>query len=222
MVFNVSINVVDPSQQSFVPGAFGGASQVVLNTTSFDDILAQVNNVAVSLGAQQLGSDPAPISLVSTGCYANITSERASDGGGVRAGDGFRDCATACATPFAMFNSSYTFWNCMAIGATAYYVEEAGLAVDTDDLASVGNRMGFESLSQFNATQIFNDALNCIQGSCQDYSLGSCSTNISRLDISNSANMASALFNGLGDYCSGMDNVVDSDIAGPGVSAGPV
>lgn len=224
MVTNVSIAVVVPGQQSFVPGAFGGASQVVLNTTSFDDILAQIHNVGQSLAAQRNGSsDPAPITLVSTGCYLNASAELAAGDGaaGVRASDGFyRDCATACASPEIMFNSSYTFWNCMTLGATTQYIERQGLAVDGDDLDAVGSRMGFERLSQFNSTQIFSDALSCIKGSCQDYSLGSCTSDVATMDISGVTNQAEALFNGLQGYCTGMDDVVDSDIAGPGVSGG--
>lgn len=218
MVFNVSINVVTPGQQSFLPGAFGSASQVVLNTTSFDDIIAQINNVAVSLDAQKNGENPAPISLLSMGCYANASSELAATGAGVRAGDGFRDCATACADPEIMFNSSYTFWNCLTLGATAQYAQDDGLAIEPDRLDAVGRRMGFESLDVFNASQIFGDALSCIQGSCQDYSLGSCTSSISTMNLDGVQDKARALFEGLQDYCTGMDDVVDSDIAGPGVS----
>lgn len=221
MVQNASLKIINPSQQSFVPGAFGGAAQVVLNTTSFDDILSQLNNVAQTYDAQAGGDVVAPISLVSTGCYANATSEDAyasAGGEGVRDGAGYRDCAAACASPATMFNSSYTFWNCLTLGAASQYVQDQGLAVDAGDVAGVGADMGFAALDQFNATQILDDTLTCIRGSCQDYSLGTCSDGIAQLNISDAENPVMALFVGLQDYCGGMDDVVDSDIAGPGVS----
>lgn len=221
MVQNASLNIIDPSQQSFVPGAFGGAAQVVLNTTSFDDIISQLNNVAHTFDAQIAGEQSAPISLVATGCYANATSEDAygsAAGEGVRDGAGYRDCAAACASPATMFNSSYTFWNCMTLAAASQYVQDEGLAVDSEDVAAVGADMGFAALTQFNATQIFDDTLSCIRGSCQDYSLGTCSDEITQLDISSVSNKATALFVGLENYCASMNDVVDSDIAGPGVS----
>lgn len=221
MVQNASLNIIDPSQQSFVPGAFGGAAQVVLNTTAFDDIISQLNNVAQTFDAQVAGQNSAPISLVSTGCYANATSEDAygsAAGEGLRDGAGYRDCAAACASPATMFNSSYTFWNCLTLGAASQYVQDQGLAVDSGDVAAVGADMGFATLAQFNATQIFDDTLSCIRGSCQDYSLGACSDEIAQLNITGLSNQATALFVGLENYCSGMDDVVDSDIAGPGVS----
>lgn len=217
MVYNVDFNVIDPSQQSFVPGAFGAASQVVLNTTSFDDILAQLQTVVQSFQDQQEDEEPPALSLISTGCYTNATSE-ALGGNGVETGAGYRDCVAACSDPTMMFNSSYTFWNCLTLGAAGLYVNDKNLIVDTGSLTDAGSSMGFDSLDQFNSTQIFDDLLQCIKGSCQDYSLGSCSRSISALDISGATNKVSALYDGLQGYCGGMDSVVNSDIAGPGVS----
>lgn len=220
MSHSVGVSVVNPSEQGFIPRPFGGGgSQVVLNTTSFVDILGQLNNIDQSVSAQEEGDNPGPISLMSTGCYINSTGEQDAGGNGVRAGDGYRDCVSACEDPAVMFNSSYTFWNCLTLGAASLYLDTMSLRVDSTELAAAGDTMGFESLSQFNYTQIFDNALQCIKGSCQDYSLGSCSENITKLDISGSSNQAMALFDGLQDYCSGMDSVVNSDIAGPGVSA---
>lgn len=220
MVYNVGFDVIDASQQNFVPGAFGAASQVVLNTTSFDDILAQLQNVVQSYEAQQEGANPPTLSLISTGCYTNATSEQAEGGTGVETGTGtgYRDCAAACSDPAEMFNSSYTFWNCLTLGAASLYVNDQDLIIDTASLADAGATMGFDGLDQFNSTQIFKNAIQCITGSCQDYSLGSCSSNISTLDISGASNQVLALYDGLQDYCAGMDSVVNSDIAGPGVS----
>lgn len=217
----MAVRLEDLGQQSFVPRPFGGSSQVVLNTTSFSAILSQLNNVDQSLDAQQDLQEPAPISILSTGCYLNSTSEHAADGAGMRAGDGYRDCPSACASPNTMFNSSYTLWNCLTLAAASVYVADQDMILDASDLTSVGQKMGFDSLDQFNATQIFSNTLECIKGSCSDYSLGSCSKNISNLDISGAQNEVLALFNGLQGYCDGMESVVNSDIAGPGVGRPP-
>lgn len=220
MVYSVGVSVVDPSEQGFIPKPFGGGgSQVVLNTTSFADIIGQLNSIDQAMSAQEEGRNPQPISLVSTGCYINSTGEYDADGNGVRAGDGYRDCASACEDPAVMFNSSYTFWNCLTLGAASLYYDNMSMRVNQDELVAVGEKMGFDSLYQFNYTQIFDNTIQCIKGSCQDYSLGSCSDNITKLEISGSANQAMAIFDSLQDYCSGMDSVVNSDIAGPGVSA---
>lgn len=221
MTNSVPVRLEDLGQQSFIPRPFGGRSQVVLNTTSFSAILSQLNNVDQSLAAQENSEEPGPLSILSTGCYLNATSENAADGAGMRAGDGYRDCPAACADPSTMFNSSYTLWNCLTLGAASAYVADYDLAVDSVDLTYVGTRMGFDSLDQFNATQIFSDALQCIKGSCSDYSLGSCSKNVTNLSLDGVQNEVLALFNGLQSYCGGMESVVDSDLAGPGVGHPP-
>ncbi|KAJ4387113.1 hypothetical protein N0V93_007701 [Gnomoniopsis smithogilvyi] len=213
---SVPVRLEDLGQQSFIPRPFGGRSQVVLNTTSFSAILSQLNNVDQSLAAQENLEEPGPLSILSTGCYLNATSENAADGSGMRAGDGYRDCPAACADPSTMFNSSYTLWNCLTLGAASAYVADYDLSVNSADLTSVGLRMGFDSLDQFNATQIFYDALQCIKGSCSDYSLGSCSKNVTGLTLDGVQNEVLTLFNGLQSYCSGMESVVNSDLAGPG------
>lgn len=220
MVQAIPMDLVDPGERSFIPKAFGGGAQVVLNTTNTDDILTQLYDATTALYTQRLGDNnnqsPSPLNLMSTGCYVNATEESLSyNGSGVRAGDGWRDCVQACSDPGMMFNSSYTFWNCVTLGAASLYQETQGLVVG--DLSTVGQSLGFESLSQFNGTQIFTDTVQCIKSSCTDYSLGSCSRNITTLDISSAQDMVSALFEGVHEYCSGMDSVVNSDIAGPGV-----
>lgn len=217
MSISVPVRLEDLGQQSFIPRPFGGSAQVVLNTTSFSTILSQLNNVDQSLAAQNNGQDPGPLSILSTGCYLNTTTENAADGSGMRAGDGYRDCVAACADPATMFNSSYTLWNCLTLGAASAYVADYDMSVDSTDLMNVGLRMGFDSLDQFNSTQIFTDALQCIKGSCSDYSLGSCSKNITTLSLDGVQNEVLALFSGLQDYCDGMESVVNSDLAGPGV-----
>lgn len=218
MVQPVPLDVTDPGEQSFIPKAFGGGAQVILNTTSTDDILNQLNTATAALNAQRDDdATPSPLELMSTGCYVNGTEESSYDGNGVRAGDGWRDCVQACSDPGMMFNSSYTFWNCLTLGAASLYQETQGLLLDSGTVASVGQSFGFDSLEQFNGTQILTDTVSCIKSSCQDYSLGSCSKNITTLDITGSKDMVSALFNGLQEYCAGMDSVVNSDIAGPGV-----
>lgn len=217
MVYSVPVTLEDLGQQSFIPRPFGGSSQVVLNTTSFTAILGQLNNVEQSLNAQLDSAEPGPLSILSTGCYLNSTSETAADGSGMRAGDGYRDCAIACSQPSTMFNSSYTLWNCLTLAAASVYVADHNMIVDSVDLTTVGQRMGFDSLDQFNATQIFSNTLQCIKGSCTDYSLGSCSKNITTLDISGAQNEVLALWSGLQSYCGGMESVINSDLAGPGV-----
>lgn len=221
MSTSVPVRLEDLGQQSFIPRPFGGRSQVVLNTTSFSAILNQLNNVDQSLAAQESREVPGPLSILSTGCYLNATSENAADGSGMRAGDGYRDCPAACADPSTMFNSSYTLWNCLTLGAASAYVADYDLSVNAADLTNVGLRMGFDSLDQFNATQIFTDALQCIKGSCSDYSLGSCSKNITALSLDGVQNEVLTLFNGLQSYCTGMESVVNSDLAGPGVRICP-
>lgn len=218
MVYSIAVTLEDLGAQSFVPRPFGGSAQVVLNTTSFTSILGQLYNVEQSLVAQENGAEPPPVSILKTGCYLNSTSEAAFDGGaGMRAGDGFRDCSAACASPETMFNSSFTFWNCLTLAAASTYVSDWEMILDEDSLTAAGETMGFSGLDQFNATQILDDTLKCIKGSCADYSLGSCSKNITTLDITGSQNDVSALWEGLQDYCDGMESVVNSDIAGPGV-----
>lgn len=217
MALAVALSLVSPNEQSFIPGAFGGGSQVVLNTTSTDDILNQLSNVHNALNAQKENQAAAPLDLISTGCYLNGTDESLYNGTGVRAADGWRDCMVACSNPSTMFNSSYTWWNCLTLGAASLYQETQGMDVDAGSVSSLGETFGFESLNQFNGTQILSDSVQCIKASCQDYSLGSCSKNITTLDISGSQDKVLALFDGLQNYCSGMDSVVDSDIAGPGV-----
>lgn len=215
--YDVPLALVNPTQQSFVPRPFGGSAfQVVLNTTSFESILLQLNDTAQSATAQRSDQQQRPptISLLETGCYTNTSSSGAD---GVATGEGWRDCATACASPDMMFNSSFTLWNCLTLGAAALYAGSQGMVVDSGDLATVGAGLGFSSLDQFNGTQIFSDALSCIKGSCEDYSLGSCSTNITTLDIGGSQDEVTALFEGLQGYCDGASSIVDSDIAGPGV-----
>lgn len=218
MVYSVAVALENVAEQSFAPRPFGGGpSQIILNTTSFSSIIGQLNNVAQSRNAQEGGYEPGPLSILSTGCFLNATSENAAQGDGTRAGDGFRDCAAACSQPGTMFNSSYTFWNCLTLAAASVYVEEMNMIVDDESLAEAGAQMGFDSLDSFNATQIFDDTLQCIKGSCENYNLGSCSTNITFLDISGAQDEVLALWSGLQGYCGGMESVVNSDIAGPGV-----
>lgn len=213
------MGLTTPQEQSFIPNAFGGGAQVVLNTTAFDDIIGQLQAVATSRQAQETNQSPGPVEFMSTGCYVNGTAEQSANGTGVRAGDGWRDCPQACSTPGMMFNSSYTFWNCLTLGAASLYQEMDGTNFDADDLAIVGQELGFQTLAEFNGTQIFSDTLSCIKSSCQDYSLGSCSKNITSLtmDSLGSQDQVLELFTGLSDYCSGMDSVINTDIAGPGV-----
>lgn len=225
MVQPLPLDLVDPGELSFIPKAFGGGAQVVLNTTNTDDIFLQLNDATAALYVQRLGESNnnnsdgslSPLTLMSTGCYVNSTVEAMGDynGTGVPAGDGWRDCVQACAHPATMFNSSYTFWNCLTLGAASLYQENKGLVLG--DLSAAGQGLGFASVDQFNGTQILGDTVQCIKSSCTDYSLGSCSHNITTLDISDAQDMVSALFDGVHEYCSGMDSVVNSDIAGPGV-----
>ncbi|CAN8102469.1 unnamed protein product [Discula destructiva] len=217
MVYSIAVTLENLAEQGFAPRPFGGSSQVVLNTTSFSSILSQLHNVDQSFNAQESDDEPGPLSLLETGCYLNSTSEAAMDGGGQRAGDGFRDCAAACADPSTMFNSSFTLWNCLTLAAASVYVADLDMIIDADSLMHAGGSMGFDNLDQFNSTQIFDDTLKCITGSCQDYSLGSCSTTITTLNISTAENEVIALWSGLLSYCDGLESVVNSDIAGPGV-----
>lgn len=205
--YDVPLELVNPTQQSFVPRPFGGSAfQVVLNTTSFDDILSQLQDTAQSATAQRAGQQPTAISFMDQGCYTNSS-----------AGGGLRDCVSACASPALMFNSSFTLWNCLSLGAASLYASADGMTVDSADLSAVGQGLGFTSLDEFNGTQILKDTLSCIKGSCQDYSLGSCATNITMLDISGTLDSVTALFEGLQGYCDGASSIVNSDIAGPGV-----
>lgn len=66
--------------------------------------------------------------------------------------------------------------------------------------------------------QILDNTVNCIKGSCQYYSLGSCTDNVTTLDISGPQDKVVDLFNALQGYCDGEESIVNSDIAGPGVS----
>ncbi|PSR77102.1 hypothetical protein BD289DRAFT_445831 [Coniella lustricola] len=229
----VSIELIDPGQQSFLPRPFGGSAQIVLNTTSFDDIILQLSDVAqaseTQLAEQAASNTPTTsssssssigaLSILSSGCYINSTAEAAAanSNGWAVGGNYYKDCAAACANPSLMFNSSYTLWNCLTLAAASQYVGSGQLTIDTSELTTAGASMGFTSLADFNATQIFEDTTNCIKASCQDYSLGSCSSNVTDLEIGGSANQAMALYHGAKDYCSGMDSAVNSDIAGPGV-----
>lgn len=213
----LSLLLVDPTEQSFIPKAFGGGTQIVLNTTSTDDILSQLSDATLKVTAQRENQATTPLELMSTGCYVNGTEEAQSAEGGVRAGDGYRDCAQACSDPGMMFNSSYTFWNCLTLGAASLYAETGDLVLDASSVSVAGVHLGFASLADFNGTQILTDAVSCIKASCQDYSLGSCSRNTTALDILEAQDMVAALWNGVSDYCDGMDSVVNSDIAGPGV-----
>lgn len=189
------------------------AFQVVLNTTSFGSIMSQLNDTAGAAAAQMGGSSqPPPVSLLETGCFTN-----SSAGSGARAGEGWRDCVEACSTPSSMFNSSFTFWNCLTLGAVAMYAQSDGMVLDAGRVASVGAGLGFSSLDEFNSTQILSNTVDCIKGSCQDYSLGSCTDNITTLDISGSQDKVVDLFNALQGYCDGEESIVNSDIAGPGV-----
>ncbi|ROW13978.1 hypothetical protein VPNG_04097 [Cytospora leucostoma] len=225
--YTVPLELVNPTQQSFVPRPFGGSAfQIVLNTTSFESILSQLDDTAQSAAAQRENQQPPTLSLMDTGCYyyTNSSSSSADDEDAVVSGQGWRDCAIACATPELMFNSSFTLWNCLTLGAAALYATAittttglGGLTLDPDDLSTVGQDLGFSSLSQFNGTQIFADTLSCIKGSCQDYSLGSCDDDITSLDISGSQDEVTALYEGLQGYCDGTSSIVNSDIAGPGV-----
>ncbi|KAI7782436.1 hypothetical protein LA080_013435 [Diaporthe eres] len=209
----VRLELVGPEELSFVPRFGRSAFQVVLNTTSFGSIMSQLNDTAAAAAAQAAGSSqPPPVSLLETGCFTN-----SSAGNGRRAGDGWRDCVEACSAPSAMFNSSFTFWNCLTLGAVALYAQSDGLVLDSGQVASVGQGLGFSSLDEFNSTQILSDTVNCIKGSCQDYSLGSCTDNITSLDISGSQDKVVDLFNALQGYCDGEESIVNSDIAGPGV-----
>ncbi|KAF3767123.1 hypothetical protein M406DRAFT_328223 [Cryphonectria parasitica EP155] len=217
MVYSVPVTLVNPGEQSFLPNAFGGSAQVILNTTSFSDVLGQLGTVSQISKTQHDGGSPAPLTLMLTGCYVNASSESAVDGAGTRAGSGYRDCTTACSDVSMMFNSSYTLWNCLTLAAASQYVDDQVLILDSDELATAGDSMGFSDLGQFNATSIFSNTLQCIQSSCQDYSLGSCTKNITTLDISRVSDQVSALYNGLQTYCDGMDSAINSDIAGPGV-----
>ncbi|KAK7734220.1 hypothetical protein SLS53_007868 [Cytospora paraplurivora] len=224
--YTVPLELVNPTQQSFVPRPFGGSAfQVVLNTTSFESILSQLDDTAQSAAAQRKNQQPPTLSLMDTGCYYYTNSSSSStDDDAVVSGKGWRDCAVACATPDLMFNSSFTLWNCLTLGAAALYATttttssgQGGLTLDPDDLLTVGQDLGFSSLAQFNGTQIFEDTLSCIKGSCQDYSLGSCADNITSLDISGAQDEVTALYEGLQGYCDGASSIVNSDIAGPGV-----
>lgn len=217
MAIAVPMDLVTPDEQSFIPKAFGGGAQVVLNTTSTDDILDQLSAATAALDAQRNDQAPSPFNFMSTGCYVTGSEESASDGNGGRAGDGWRDCVQACSDPGMMFNSSFTFWNCLTLGAASLYQETQGLVFDAGSLATVGERLGFDSLDQFNGTQILGDTLRCIKASCQDYTLGSCSKNITTLDMTGAQDQVAALFSGMQGYCAGMDSAVNSDIAGPGV-----
>ena len=213
----VRLQLVGPEELSFVPRFGLSAFQVVLNTTSFGSIMSQLNDTASAAAAQAGGSaQPPAVSLLDTGCFTN-----SSAGSGARAGEGWRDCVEACSAPNAMFNSSFTFWNCLTLGAVALYAQTDGLVLEPGRLASVGQSLGFSSLDQFNSTQILSNTVNCIKGSCQDYSLGSCADNITNLDISGSQDKAVDLFNALQGYCDGEDSIVNSDIAGPGVRTPP-
>ncbi|KAK2614207.1 hypothetical protein N8I77_001053 [Diaporthe amygdali] len=208
----VPLELVGPEELSFVPRFGRSAFQVVLNTTSFGSIISQLDDVAQSAAAQASAQQPPPISLLETGCFTN-----SSAGNGLRAGEGWRDCVEACSTPASMFNSSFTFWNCLTIGAVALYAQTDGMVLDSAKVASVGQGLGFSSLDEFNSTQILSNTVNCIKGSCQDYSLGSCTDNITTLDISGSQDKVTDLFSALQGYCDGEESVVNSDIAGPGV-----
>lgn len=210
----VSLELVGPEELSFVPRFGRSAFQVVLNTTSFGSIMSQLNDTATAAAAQAAGSlEPPPVSLLETGCFTN-----SSAGNGRRAGEGWRDCVEACSTPSAMFNSSFTFWNCLTLGAVALYAQSEGMVLDQGQMATVGQGLGFSSLDEFNSTQILSNTVNCIKGSCQDYSLGSCTDNITTLDLSGSQDKVVDLFNALEGYCDGEESIVNSDIAGPGVS----
>lgn len=175
--------------------------------------MSQLNDTAASAAAQAGGSSqPPPVSLLETGCFTN-----SSAGDGARAGEGWRDCVEACSTPSSMFNSSFTFWNCLTLGAVALYAQSGGMVLDSGRVATVGSGLGFSSLDEFNSTQILDNTVNCIKGSCQDYSLGSCTDNVTTLDISGSQDKVVDLFNALQGYCDGEESIVNSDIAGPGV-----
>ncbi|KAL1859475.1 hypothetical protein Daus18300_009620 [Diaporthe australafricana] len=208
----VQLELMGPEELSFVPRFGRSAFQVVLNTTSFGSILSQLNDVGQAAAAQANGQQPPPVSLLETGCFTN-----SSAGSGARAGEGWRDCVEACSTPASMFNSSFTFWNCLTLGAVALYAQSAGMALDSAGVATVGQGLGFSSLAEFNSSQILDNTVNCIKGSCQDYSLGSCTDNITTLDISGSQDKVSDLFSALQGYCDGEESIVNSDIAGPGV-----
>lgn len=222
MVAPAVFALMTPGEQSFIPRPFGGGTaQMVLNTTSFASILGQLGTVAQARREQLSGISPLPIPLLDTGCALNATSERitTTGGNGVRGGDGvYRDCVAACAEPGIMFNSSYTFYNCLTLGAASWYHSNNSLTIDAAQLADAGADLGFASLNDFNATQIFGNALSCIKSSCQDYSLGSCDEAITTLDVSDAADKVLGMYVGLEGYCDGMTSVVNSDIAGPGVS----
>lgn len=209
----VSLELVGPEELSFVPKFGRAAFQVVLNTTSFGSIMSQLNDTAAARDAQAAGAlQPPPVSLLETGCFTN-----SSAGTGARAGEGWRDCVEACSTPSSMFNSSFNFWNCLTIGAVALYAQSDGMVLNSGAVATVGQGLGFSSLDEFNSTQIFANTVDCIKGSCQDYSLGSCTDNVTTLDISGSQDKVVDLFNALQNYCDGEESIVNSDIAGPGV-----
>lgn len=210
----VSLELVNPTQQTFIPRPFGGSAfQVVLNTTSFDAIVSQLQDTALSASTHRNDQQAPTISFMDQGCYTNSSI----DGDGVATGEGWRDCVSACSSPELMFNSSFTLWNCLTLGAASLYASTDGMVVDSGDLATVGQGLGFSSLDQFNGTQILRDTMSCIKGSCQDYSLGSCSDNITRLAIDGGLGSITAMYEGLQGYCDGASGIVNSDIAGPGV-----
>ncbi len=202
----VTLHVLDPEMLQFIPRPFGSLFQVVINATSFSSIVAQLHEVLNSAQLQQDDQDAPPISLLTGSCFTNNGSYHGPN------------CTSACADPATMFNSSFTFFNCLTLGAATVLSEAGDISITDDSVAVAGDHLGFDGLETFDGKQILEDTLMCVKASCQDYSLGACDMNINLLNISSSVDPVTDLYNGLQSYCSGAASIVNSDIAGPGVS----
>lgn len=136
------------------------------------------------------------------------------------------NCTAACLDSVRLFSSSATFFNCLALATTALFFQNGSTTIDVASLQAVDGMLSIGNLTAFNSPQVLESIAVCFASSCQDDNLGNCSTNpqqyftetsVSGSDIGLNERLL-ILYKSLYSYCDGLNNDLNSDVAGPGVS----
>jgi hypothetical protein len=175
-------------------------------------ILQGTIDAAVSMTRLTLPDDmqfPFRVVLTSSGCLL----------------DSISDCNRTCSTPQTMFNSWESQWNCLTLAALSAYTYHPwpNATLEMMNLTAINqftSQVGVADISAFDCAGTTEKIFSCFSDSCNN-ALGNC-----QFDSTSDAGSFSFTFdqylpflNSPSPLCDNMDNNVNTDLAGPGVSA---
>jgi hypothetical protein len=170
---------------------------------------------AVSYAFAFASASPSERSLISGPDYTIHLFED-----GCIASSGNPNCTLFCGDSSKLFSGMQTLWNCLTLTAIVLNIQDFNLSASNMlALDSSAQRMGVGNITQFNASGVLNDYVQCAVGTCHSGFFWNCSQYLNLPVGPMDVDPVSTEI-GLSTICDNFLPDANPDIAGPGVSDG--